>query len=237
MEQHGELFRGVFEALPDAVVIVDDAGVVVRANAQCRTVFGYAAEELVGTPVDALVPVRFRSDHPSRRAGYGARPDPRPRGLLRLAAVRHDGTEFPAEISLAPIEVDGQRFVSATVRDITERIRDEERFRSLLEAAPDPTVIIDTAGMIVLVNDRVQAVFGHTRDELVGRRFDVLAPETLREETLAGFAAYVADPSDVPMGTFQQLVTQHRDGRDIPARAVDVAAAHRRRRGRLGRAA
>jgi PAS domain S-box-containing protein len=212
----GELFRGVFEALPDAVVIVDDEGVVVRANAQCRSVFGYAPDELVGTPVDALVPMRFRQDHPSRRAGYGATADPRPMGLLRLAAVRHDGSEFPAEISLAPIEVEGQRFVSATVRDITARIRDEERFRSLLEAAPDPTVIVDATGIIVLVNDRVQAVFGHTREELVGRRLDALAPEQLREETLAAFAAYVAEPSDVPMGTFQQLVTQHRDGREIP---------------------
>lgn len=216
MEQHGELFRGVFEALPDAVVIVDDAGIVVRANAQCRHVFGYPADELVGASVDDLVPMRFRQDHPRRRAEYGAGTDPRPLGLLRLSAVRHDGSEFPAEISLAPIEADGQRFVAATIRDITERIRDEERFRSLLEAAPDPTVIVDATGVIVLVNDRVQVVFGHTRDELIGRRLDVLAPEQLREETMAGFAAYVAHPSDVPMGTFQQLVTQHRDGREIP---------------------
>lgn len=217
MEQHaGELFRGVFEALPDAVVIVDDAGIVVRANAQCRNVFGYAPEELVGTPVDALVPMRFRQDHPRRRAGYGATADPRPMGLLRLAAVRHDGNEFPAEISLAPIEVDGQRFVSATVRDITARIRDEERFRSLLEAAPDPTVIVDAAGVILLVNDRVQAVFGHSREELVGRRLDALAPAGVREETMAGFEEYVANPSDVPMGTFRQLVSQHRDGSTIP---------------------
>lgn len=217
MEKHaGELFHGVFEALPDAVVIVDDAGVVVRANAQCRNVFGYAPEELVGTLVDALVPMRFRKDHPSRRAGYGATADARPMGLLRLAAARRDGSEFPAEISLAPIAVDGRRFVSATVRDITERIRDEERFRSLLEAAPDPTVIVDAAGTIVLVNDRVQGVFGHTRDDLIGHRLDTLAPEQAREETMAAFETYVANPSDVQMGSLQQLLTQHRDGRVIP---------------------
>lgn len=217
MQQDADgLFREVFEALPDAVVIVDDSGIIVRANPQCRNVFGYAPDALVGMPVDDLVPMRFRQDHPNRRAGYGATADPRPLGLLRLAAVRHDGSEFPAEVSLAPVQVGGERFVSATVRDITARIREEERFRSLLEAAPDPTVIVDAAGIIVLVNDRVQGVFGHTPDELVGRRLDALAPETVRAEMMTGFEAYVADPSDVQMDTFRQLITQHRDGRLIP---------------------
>jgi PAS domain S-box-containing protein len=116
------LFRGVFETAPDAVVVVDSAGVIVRANPQCLAVFGGTPADLVGTPVEALVPMRFRDTHPTRRAGYGDTANPRPMGLLRLAAVRRDGSEFPAEISLAPIEVDGQRFVSATVRDITERL-------------------------------------------------------------------------------------------------------------------
>jgi PAS domain S-box-containing protein len=201
----GELFREVFEAAPDAVVVVDDAGLIVIANARVREVFGYEPPDLVGVPVERLVP-----------SGYGSAADRRTRGLLRLSGTRRDGTEFPAEVSLVPIRVRGAAFVAATVRDLNARIDDEERFRGLLEAAPDPTVIVDAAGTIVLVNDRMHAVFGYTRAELVGRRLDSLAPEDAREATSTGFAAYVADPGDVPMGSFQRLVTRHRDGRPVP---------------------
>ena len=122
------------------------------ANTQCRVVFGHEPDALVGSPIDALVPSDSATVIPVGAPASWRAPNPRPMGLLRLAAVRSDGTEFPAEISLAPIEADGEQYVSATVRDISARIRDEERFRSLLDAAPDPTVIIDSTSTIVLVN-------------------------------------------------------------------------------------
>ena len=216
-EGHTEaLFQGVFEAAPDAVVIVDAAGCIVLANAQCQTVFDRTPESLVGEPIELLVPERFRSGHPTRRSGYAADPNPRPMGLLRLAAVRRDGTEFPAEISLAPIAADGGHYVSATVRDITPRIRDEERFRSLLEAAPDATVIVDSAGTIVRTNNRMTDVFGYPGSELVGHRVDLLVPEGVRESSLAGFMRYLQSPNALPMGVSQQLEVLHRDGHHVP---------------------
>lgn len=216
MDQHPTaLFRGVFEAAPDAVVIVDGDGVIVLANGQCLTVFGYPPEDLVGVPVEQLVPMRFREAHPTRRSGYGAA-NPRPMGLLRLAGVRRDGTEFPAEISLAPLSTDGERYVSATVRDISERIRDEERFRSLLDAAPDPTVIIDSTGTIVLVNARVAKVFGYESRELLGEPIAVLAPDDLRESNMSWFKDYLLAPDERPMGVNQGAVVRHSDGRDVP---------------------
>jgi PAS domain S-box-containing protein len=189
----GALFRGVFETAPDAVVVVDSAGVIVRANPQCLAVFGSPPEELVGTPVEALVPMRFR-----------------------------DGSEFTAEISLAPIEVDGERFVSATVRDITARIRDEERFRSLLEATPDPIVIIDSTGTIVLANKRVTEVFGYDPRELVGQPITLLAPEDRRDSDGSWFAAYLQAPEPRPMQSNRGTEVRHRDGRAVP---VEVSMA------------
>jgi PAS domain S-box-containing protein len=216
-ERHTEsLFRGVFEAVPDAVVIVDGAGRIVLANAQCQTVFDRTPASLEGEPIELLVPDRFRARHPKRRSGYGADPNPRPMGLLRLAAVRRDGTEFPAEISLAPIEADGVHYVSATVRDITPRIRDEERFRSLLEAAPDATVIVDSAGTIVLTNNRMSDVFGYPASELVGNRMDLLSPEGQEAANLAGFMSYLESPNVLPMGVTQELYVRHHGGHLVP---------------------
>ena len=212
--EEGALIRGVFDAVPDAVVVVDAAGTIVLANTRCDEVFGHA--DLVGKPIELLVPERFRTGHPQRRDGYRADPNPRPMGLLRLAARRADGTEFPAEISLAPIAVDDTTYVSATVRDITGRIREEEQFRSLLEAAPDPTVIVDHTATIVLANDRMNSVFGYARGELVGRSVAVLASTPGPDEVLERIRRYLLDPALVPMGYSQEFRIRHRDGHEVP---------------------
>jgi PAS domain S-box-containing protein len=137
-------------------------------------------------------------------------------GLLRLAARRADGSEFPAEISLAPIVVDGASYVSATVRDITGRIREEERFRSLLEAAPDPTVIVDDTATIVLANDQMQNVFGYERADLVGSSVAVLASTPGPDVVLGRIQRYLLDPDLVPMGYTQEFRIRHRRGHDVP---------------------
>jgi PAS domain S-box-containing protein len=211
------LFRGVFDAAPDAVIIADAEGRIVLANSQCAAVFDYAPDQLVGQRVEVLVPERFTAAHPSRRSGFFQARHPRPMGLLRLAAARRDGTEFPAEISLAPIEADGRHYVSATVRDITPRIREEERFRNLLEAAPDAMVIVDASGSVVLANNRVQDVLGYDRAALIGKPVTVLAPETERKAILALFRTYLPTPSTIPVGLTRELRARHRDGRVLPA--------------------
>lgn len=118
------LFRGLLEAAPDGMVIVDDSGTIVLVNAQVEALFGYERSELIGEPVEILVPDRFAGMHLAFRNGYVSEPRTRPMGLSGdLYARRRDGSEFPVEVSLAPLETDEGLLISAAVRDISERRR------------------------------------------------------------------------------------------------------------------
>ncbi len=122
-----KLFRGLLEAAPDGMVIVNRDGVIVLVNAQVERLFGYERAELVGEPVEILVPDRFSGMHMAFRSGYVSEPRTRPMGLAGdLHARRKDGTEFPVEVTLSPLETDEGLLVSAAVRDISERRRMQE---------------------------------------------------------------------------------------------------------------
>jgi PAS domain S-box-containing protein len=126
----------LLEAAPDGILVVGEDGVIRLANPRAEEMFGYGPE-LVGMPVDALVPDRFRSGHARRRAGYHGDPHPRPMGVaLELFGRRRDGAEFPVEISLSAVHADDGLRVVTFVRDVTERraleaAADAERLRSL----------------------------------------------------------------------------------------------------------
>jgi PAS domain S-box-containing protein len=132
--EHADRFRLVVEAAPNAMLIVDARGVVTLVNAQAERLFGYTREELLGQPIEILVPARFRSQHPGMRQGFFARPSVRPMGAGRdLYGLRKDGSEVPIEIGLNPIEAAGATFVLASIIDITERKRAEVALRDLTD--------------------------------------------------------------------------------------------------------
>jgi PAS domain S-box-containing protein len=121
------LFRGLLEAAPDGMVIVNRDGEIVLVNAQVEELFGYQRAELVGEPVEILVPDRYSGMHMAFRNGYVSEPRTRPMGLAGdLHARRKDGSEFPIEVTLSPLETDEGLLVSAAVRDISERRRMQE---------------------------------------------------------------------------------------------------------------
>ncbi|MEX2556478.1 MAG: ATP-binding protein [Actinomycetota bacterium] len=125
-------FRGCWKAHPDGVVVVDAEGVIRVVNRQTETMFGYAREEMLGHRVEMLLPERFRARHSGMRASYFVDPSTRPMGTgLELIARRKDGTEFPVDISLSPLETEQGVIVSAAVRDATDRKRGEKE-RELL---------------------------------------------------------------------------------------------------------
>jgi PAS domain S-box-containing protein len=127
-------FRGLLEAAPDAMLVVNRGGRITLVNTQAEQLFGYSREQLLGEPIEMLVPPSVRAGHAGHRNQYFGEPQRRPMGSgLELAARRRDGTEFPVEISLSPVQTPGSTLVIAAVRDITERRRLEEIRREVAE--------------------------------------------------------------------------------------------------------
>src|SRR5208282_5854132 len=194
-------FWQVIGTVPNAMMMHDRAGKIVMVNTQAERAFGYSRAELIGQPVEILVPERFRGRHPELRETFFADPQPRPMGVGRdLFGVKKDGGEFPVEIGLNPIETDEGTMVLSAIVDIAARkaadlaLRESEqrysagerRFRQVVEAAPNAMVMIDPAGKIAMVNTQAERVFGYSRAELVGQPVEMLVPE--RSQSSPGVA-------------------------------------------------
>jgi PAS domain S-box-containing protein len=213
-----QVAAGLLDAAPDAIVGVNDQGLIVLVNAQAERLFGYSRSELIGLGVDTLVPETIRDMHPGHRADYIKDPRTRPMGAgMELAGRRRDGSEFPAEISLSAIETEDGVIVSAAIRDVTTVKRAEAKFRGLLEAAPDAIIGVNDEGLIVLANAQTERLFGYPRSELIGQRVEMLVPQTVRHAHPAHRSDYVDDPRPRPMGAGAELAGRRRDGTEFPA--------------------
>jgi PAS domain S-box-containing protein len=210
-------FLGFLEAAPDAMVIVGRDGRIQHTNGQAEALFGYSRAELMGKPVEILVPARYRAKHPGLRSGYFADPRVRPMGAgVDLCGLRKNGSEFPAEISLGPVATPKGLLVTAAIRDITERVRADDKFRGFLEAAPDAVVIVNRSGEIVLVNAQTEKLFGYPRQELVGQPVEKLVPERFRARHPGYRAGFFDAPKVRAMGSGLELYGLRKDGSEFP---------------------
>jgi PAS domain S-box-containing protein len=217
LREHAKRFRAVVESAPNGVLMVDRDGRILLVNHQIEHLFGYQRDELLGKPVELLVPGRLRSGHPEHRAGFFASPQIRAMGAGRdLFGLRKDGREIPVEIGLNPLETEDGLFVIASVVDIRERRRAETRFRAAVESSPAGMVMIDRQGRIVLVNREIERLFGYSREELVGRPIETLVPERVRTRHPSHRDEFFANPQTRGMGAGRDLFGVRKDGRELP---------------------
>jgi len=180
-----ERFRALLEAAPDGVVITGGHGQIVYVNGQTERLFGYGRAELVGQPIEILVPERLRAAHPAHRREYGREPRVRAMGAKQeLYGRRRDGSEVPIEVSLSPLQAE-ESLVISTVRDITERRQaDELRFRlaAMVESSGDAIIGMTLEGLITSWNEAATRIFGYSRDEIVGQSVLTLIPPERQQE-------------------------------------------------------
>ncbi|NJD68994.1 MAG: response regulator [candidate division NC10 bacterium] len=171
-------FRGLVKDAPDAMLLVDKTGRIMLANDEAERLFGYTQQELVGAPLEMLVPERLRTQHAAHRATYLTHPVTRPMGTgLDLHAVRKDGREFPVDIKLSYYPTKDGGISMAAIRDTTFRKQAEVQLRlqtTALEAAANGIVITDRDGTIVWVNPAATPLTGYTAQELLGQNLRLL---------------------------------------------------------------
>ena len=209
----------LIDSAPDGLVIVDESGQILLANRQAEDMFGYHRDQLLGQPVELLLPSEIRDEHQAHRRSYQAAPRTRTMGSgLRLEAIRRNDSRFPVEISLSPlVGEDGRALVIAAVRDITERVEAEALDREIrhgLDVVEDGVFMFDAATLrFRYVNEGAVAQVGYSRTELLG-----MTPVDLKPEfTDASFRQLLeplltAETSSVHLTTLHR----HRDGTSFP---------------------
>src|SRR5215467_12511701 len=174
------LLEHFFEQSPDALLITDKSGLILGVNTELERSFGYARNEILGQPVELLVPERFRLSHPEHRRDYGKQPRRRPMGAgLELSARRKDRTEFPVDIMLSSVDTPAGAFVLCAIRDISEKKlveaalhESEQRFRFFVESVRDYAIFqLDPEGRIRTWNAAAERMKGYSTAEIVGRHF------------------------------------------------------------------
>jgi PAS domain S-box-containing protein len=220
----GAKYRGLLEAAPDAMVVVNQAGEIVLLNLQAEKQFGYHRDELVGQKVKNIIPQGFAERLVADGTRSAAEALAQQIGTgIELIARRKDGTEFPIELMLSPLDSAEGILVTAAIRDISVRkeaekhlARMEGRYRGLLEAAPDAMVVVNQKGEIVLLNVQAEKQFRYRRDELVGQQVKNIIPQGFAERLLADGLRSVEEALAQQIGTGIELTARRSDGSEFP---------------------
>src|SRR5450432_3531673 len=210
-------FELIVERALDAILVADLDRRITLVNRNAETLFGYSRAELLGQPLEILVPERFRDRHPDFVASFFTAPKVRSMGAGReLFGLRKDGTEVPIEIGLNPIETTSGPFTVASIIDITERKRADERFRLVVEAAPNAMLMADLDRRITLVNRNAETLLGYSRAELLGQPLEILVPERFRDRHPDFVASFFTAPKVRSMGAGRELFGLRKDGTEVP---------------------
>lgn len=209
---------GIIDSAMDAIITVNSDQKILVFNRAAEKMFQCSASQAIGQPLDRFLPPRFRGSHASHIQAFGETgvSSRAMAGMRSVFGLRTNGEEFPIEASISQVETAGQKLFTVIMRDVTERERAEERFRQLIDSAPNGIVMVDADGLIVLVNSQIERAFGYTRAELLGQPIEVLVPTRLRGQHPAYREAFVRSPVARPMGSGRDLYGLRKDGTEFP---------------------
>jgi PAS domain S-box-containing protein len=203
--------------VPVGIVVIDAAGTVVWCNDELLNQFHYTTAALLGSNIERLLPVHSRDRHVLLRSQYVSAPAARPMGTGReLHGVRSDGSEFPLEIGLRPLDTPAGQMYVATVVDVTGRRKAEASFHRVIEAAPCGMLVVNHQQKILLANEQLLKTFGYGLSELIGRNLELLIPYRHHIEHHRHVDAFTANPATRSMGPGRDLTGLHKDGTEFP---------------------
>ncbi len=224
LRQTGVLFEGLFELAPDAIIVVNREGCIMQINKQAEKMFGYGRDEVLGKPVEIFLPERFRDLHVEQVKNYMSKPRIRFLGTgLEIYGRKKDGSEFPVDIALGPLQTEKGTVVLSTVRDITEQkqmektLRESEmRFRSVVQSAIDAIILANSDGNVISWNRGAQTIFGHEEKEVLGKSLTILMPERYRAAHLRGLERVRSTGESSYLGKISELHGLRKDGSEFP---------------------
>jgi PAS domain S-box-containing protein len=217
-------FRLVVEANTNGLLVVDRPGRIVLANPALERMFGYAPGELLGLPLETLLPKAVIDRHGELFSNFMDAPVARPMGSGReLNGRRKDGSEFPVEISLSPFSENGERFVDAFVADISQRKRiealhrqSEAHLKLLMQTNPNGLLVVDETGRIQMTNPALDTMFGYAAGELLDQSVETLVPVASRADHIRLREEYLEHPAIRTMGAGLDLHGCRKDGGTFP---------------------
>ncbi len=210
-------FRSVMESAIDAIISGDAEGRIRSWNSAATALFGFTEDEVIGEPIELIIPERFRKAHQEgmHRVTSGG-PSHVIGKTVELAALRKDGSEFPVELSLATWFLDDTRYYTGIIRDISERKQAEQKFRSVTESAIDAIISADHTGEIMSWNKAATNILGFTEEEVLGQRLEIIIPERFHEAHRNGMERFTKTGEGHVIGTTVELAARKKSGEEVP---------------------